>query len=94
MLDSISPICVNKVPFKGSIQQQKSPEKQPEKQSDKSWMLWTGLAVLGAAGIYVATRGKKGSETVEKGAENAVEQIKDMALMHLKKPEISLKRAR
>lgn len=89
MLDSISPICVNKVPFKGSIQEQKSPEKQTEKQtekqSDKSWMLWTGLAALGAVGVYFATRGKKGAETVEKGAENAVEQIKDMAVDAFKK---------
>ena len=89
MLDSISPISINKVPFKGSIQEQKSPEKQTEKQtekqSDKSWMLWTGLAALGAVGVYFATRGKKGAETVEKGAENAAEQIKDIAVDAFKK---------
>ena len=85
MLDSISTISINKVPFKGAIQEQKSSEKQTEKQSDKNWMLWTGLAVLGAAGIYVATRGKKASETVEKGAENAAEQIKDMVVDAFKK---------
>lgn len=85
MLNSISPICVNKVPFKGEIQQQKSQEKPTEKQSDKSWMLWTGLAGLGALGIYLATRGKKGTETVEKTTEKATEQIKDMAVDAFKK---------
>lgn len=80
MINSVSPVSLNKVAFKGETPEQKLQEKESEKQSNKSWMLWTGLAALGAAGIYVATRGKKGSETVEKGAENAAEQIKDMAV--------------
>ena len=92
MLDSISTISINKVPFKGAIQEQKSSEKQTEKQSDKNWMLWTGLAVLGAAGIYVATRGKKASETVEKTSEAvqnaatcATDTVKEQAAKILEK---------
>lgn len=32
-------------------------------------MLWTGLAALGAVGVYFATRGKKGADIVEQGTE-------------------------
>ena len=85
MLNSISPVSMNKVAFKGEIPEQKLQEKEAEKQSSKSWMLWTGLAALGAVGVYLATRGKKGTETIEKGAENATEQIKDMAVDAFKK---------
>ena len=85
MLDSISPICVNKVTFKGQIPEQKYSENQSETQSDKSWMLWTGLAALGALGIYLAARGKKASESVERTTEKAAEQIKDMAVDAFKK---------
>lgn len=84
MMNSISPVSVNKVAFKGEMPE-KVQEKEAEKQSSKSWMLWTGLAALGAVGVYLATRGKKGAETVEKGAENATEQIKDMAVDAFKK---------
>lgn len=83
-MNSISPVSVNKVAFKGEMPE-KVQEKEAEKQSSKSWMLWTGLAALGAVGVYLATRGKKGAETVEKGAENATEQIKDMAVDAFKK---------
>ena len=85
MINSVSPVSINKIVFKGEIPEQKVQEKEAEKQSSKSWMLWTGLAALGAVGVYLATRGKKGAETVEKGAENAVEQIKDMAVDAFKK---------
>ena len=85
MINSVSPVNVNKVAFKGEIPEHKLQEKESEKQSSKSWMLWTGLAALGAVGIYLATRGKKGAETVEKGAENAAEQIKDMSVDAFKK---------
>ena len=92
MLNSISPIGVNKVPFKGEIQQQKSQEKPTEEQSNKSWMLWTGLVGLGALGIYLATRGKKGTETVEKTSEAvqnaatcATDTVKEQAAKILEK---------
>ena len=85
MINSVSPVNVNKVAFKAEIPEHKLEEKESEKQSSKSWMLWTGLAALGAVGIYLATRGKKASESVEKAAENATEQIKDMAVDAFKK---------
>ena len=38
---------------------------------NKSWMLWTGLAAIGAVGIYIATKGKGGSNAAEKTSETA-----------------------
>ena len=37
-------------------------------------MLWTGLAALGALGIYLAVRGKKASESVERTTEKSTEK--------------------
>ena len=92
MINSVSPVNVNKITFKGGSIAPKFQEKESEKQSSKSWMLWTGLAALGAVGIYLATRGKKGSETVEKTSEagqniaaSASEAVKDQAAKVLDK---------
>ena len=72
MLNSISPISQNKVAFKGDTFDKTKAENQEVAQNkNKSWMLWTGPAALGAVGIYIATKGKGGSEATEKASETA-----------------------
>lgn len=68
MLSSISQVNTNKVELPPSFKDGNNTDtRQPvERQNSKSWMLWTGLAALGAVGVYLATRGKGGVKTVEK----------------------------
>ena len=81
MLNSISPINQNKVAFKGYTLDKPQDNRQDVAQNkNNSWMLWTGLAALGTVGIYLATRGKKGSEVVETTTEKATDQIKNIAV--------------
>ena len=81
MLNSISSISQNKVTFKGELSDKTKTENQEVAQhKSKSWMLWTGLAALGAVGIYIATRGEKGSNALEDAAGKTTEKIKDMAV--------------
>ena len=83
---------INNVSPSVRVQETKLPEtknsevsKEPPKSSDKSWILWTGLAVLGAAGIYIATRGKAGKSAVEKTAQETVEQVSEKAAVNSEK---------
>ena len=86
MLNSISLINQNKVAFKGgSLDKPQDKGQDVAQNKNNSWMLWTGLAALGAVGIYLATRGKKGSEAVERDTEKATDQIKDIAVDAFKK---------
>lgn len=72
MLNSISPINQNKVAFKGNfIDKPQDKGQEVTQDKNKSWMLWTGLAALGAVGIYIATKGKGGSNAAEKTSETA-----------------------
>ncbi len=72
MLNAISPISQNKVAFKGdTLDKTKTENQEVAQNKNKSWMLWTGLAALGAVGIYIATKGKGGSEATEKASEAA-----------------------
>lgn len=71
MLSSISQVNTNKIELPPSFNggNNKDTRQPVERQNSKSWMLWTGLAALGAVGIYLATRGKGGVKTVEKAAQ-------------------------
>lgn len=93
MLNSISPISQNKVAFKGdTLDKTKTENQEVAQNKNKSWMLWTGLAALGAVGIYIATKGKGASEATEKASEagqdiatKATDSVKEEAKKVLEK---------
>lgn len=74
---SIQPYTVaqkNKTPFTSQ------PEVQTKDIKNGKVLLMASLAALGAIGIYIATRGKKGHNEIATEIQKPVEQIKDMAI--------------
>lgn len=59
-----------------------APEVKAEEKKNGKILLMAGLVALSAVGIYIATRGKKGSGTssITEEIQHPVEQIKDMAI--------------
>lgn len=57
------------------------PEVQSENNSNTGkLLLLTGLVALGAVGIYIATRGKKGASTITDSTQKPIEQLGDSTL--------------
>lgn len=80
MLSPISQVNINKIELLPSFKGENNTEtRQPvEQQNSKSWILWTGLAALGAVGIYLATRGKGGVKTVEEVAQKTSSNVENV----------------
>ena len=79
-IDPIKNIQTNIVTSKDKQSFSSEPETQVTEHKNGKVLLMTGLAALGAVGIYLATRGKKGGSNVTEGTQRPVEQVKDLAI--------------
>lgn len=92
MLSPISQVNINKIELLPSFKGENNTEtRQPvEQQNSKSWILWTGLAALGAVGIYLATRGKGGVKTVEEVAQKTSSNVENVGKVPNQTPNKAL----
>lgn len=83
-IDAVKNIQTSIVSSKSKTSFTSNPEVQTENNNTGKVLLLTGLVALGAVGIYIATRGKKGGSTITEGtqkpAEPIAEQIKDLTI--------------
>lgn len=83
-IDAIKNIQTNIFSSKSKTSFTSNPEVQSENNNTGKALLIAGLTALGAVGIYITTRGKKGSSTITEGtqkpAEPIAEQIKELTL--------------
>jgi len=84
-IDAIKNIYTNSVLTKSNTCFTSNHEAKPEDNKNGKNLLIAGLVALGAVGIYLVTRGKKGGSEIASETQRPAEQIKDMAIDAFKK---------